>query len=148
MLNRGKVAQVIKDVKFLSSGSKSAWLMENSMSDALIWFLVIAAGLVLLFLAFSVFAWLVAGAVHLFEWASESDFIGVAIYFALWIFALPFMLISSIIIGVFVLKKEKEVNDQRSINSWKKRDLDAKRSPPTDPYERIKWANRLPPYDE
>jgi hypothetical protein len=44
--------------------------------------------------------WLFLGAVILFAWAGESGFVGVAAYFACWVFLFPVMLVGSIIIGM------------------------------------------------
>jgi len=68
----------------------------------------VIVGLILLSLAFVLFSYLVVGAVSLFEWASESGFLGVAAYFASWIFMLPFMLIGCVIFGFLIEYKEKQ----------------------------------------
>ena len=94
---------------------------------------------------------LVEGSVVLLAWASSQGFIGFAIYFALWIFAFPFMLIASIITGLvsgWALTKEER--KEKQIQAWRNKNLSnqsAKQTTPSDPEERRKWANRLPPYD-
>ncbi len=55
--------------------------------------------LVVIFLIVSLFT----GAVALLKWAGESGFIGVAVYFACWVFLFPLMLAGCIIAGVWEL---------------------------------------------
>lgn len=47
---------------------------------------------------------LVSGAIWLFEWAAESGFVGVAAYFACWVFLTPVMVIGSIVVGALDLR--------------------------------------------
>ena len=68
------------------------------MNDTEFWILIAAAVIALLFLSLAALSWLFLGAVVLFTWALSQGFIGAAIYFALWIFALPFMLIASMLV--------------------------------------------------
>lgn len=58
--------------------------------------LILALAIVVLLLKYAFI-----GAVFLFAWASEQGFIGVAVYFACWIFLFPFMLVASIVTGFF-----------------------------------------------
>jgi membrane protein implicated in regulation of membrane protease activity len=122
--------------------------MENTTN----WILVIVAVIVLFFIAIYAIVLLFSGSVVLLAWASSQGFIGVAIYFALWIFAFPFMLIASIITGLvseWALTKEKR--KEKQIQAWRNKNLSnqsAKQTTPSDPEERRKWANRLPPYDQ
>jgi len=92
------------------------------------------------------------GATLLLAWASSQGFIGVAIYFALWIFAFPLMLIASIITGLISgWTLDKEEREEKRMQAWRDKNLgtqSAKQTTPTDPEERRKWANRLPPYDQ
>jgi len=67
------------------------------MDNATILIVVIVAVIALLFIALVATSSLFLGATLLLAWASSQGFIGVAIYFALWIFAFPLMLIASII---------------------------------------------------
>lgn len=46
---------------------------------------------------------LIIGARSLFALAGESGFMGFTIYFTCWVFLFPIMLISSIIVGIFIL---------------------------------------------
>ncbi|MDG1010419.1 MAG: hypothetical protein P8O69_10645, partial [Amylibacter sp.] len=70
-------------------------------------------------------------------------------YFALWIFALPFMMIASIVIGgFFFMLLWKDNNKVRQIEKWRKRNLGDRQTPPPGTDERKKWANRLPPYNK
>ena len=64
--------------------------------------------LVLLVLAIAIvlFKYLVVGAGSLFRWASEQGFIGVAVYFACWIFLFPFMLAACVIVGAMVSRSD------------------------------------------
>jgi hypothetical protein len=55
--------------------------------------------LVGLFVAFYLIKALFIGAIFLFAWAGEQGFIGVAVYFACWIFLFPVMLGASILSG-------------------------------------------------
>lgn len=118
------------------------------MNDTEIWVLIAAAVVALLFLSLVALGWLIAGAVVLFTWALTQGFIGAAIYFALWIFALPFMLIASIIVGGVCQRiQARDEKNAKQIKAWRKKNLGDESEPPSDPYERSKWANRLPPYD-
>ena len=65
---------------------------------------VILVGLVLLGLVIWIGMFIFAGAVVLFAWASQQGFIGVAAYFACWVFLFPFMLIASAIGGFFSVR--------------------------------------------
>jgi hypothetical protein len=52
---------------------------------------------------------------RLFAWASESDFIGVALYVILWVIAFPVMLVICIVGGIFnVLLEASLEEDDRS----------------------------------
>jgi hypothetical protein len=68
------------------------------MDDVLGIILIIAAIVILIYLV----KYLFIGALFLFAWAGEQGFIGVAVYFACWIFLFPFMLAGSIITGAFI----------------------------------------------
>ena len=46
---------------------------------------------------------LIVGAVALFALAAEQGFIGLAAYFACWVFLLPIMVVASIVVGLFTL---------------------------------------------
>jgi hypothetical protein len=61
--------------------------------------LIIALGIVALIIAICFIILLFIGAVGLFAWASEQGFVGLAVYFALWIFLSPVMIIGSIVFG-------------------------------------------------
>ena len=61
---------------------------------------LIAVGIVALGIALYLLKFLIIGAVVLLAWAGESGFIGVAAYFACWVFLLPLMIIGCIISGV------------------------------------------------
>ncbi|MEZ5813246.1 MAG: hypothetical protein R3E13_00730 [Alphaproteobacteria bacterium] len=53
---------------------------------------------------------LVVGAITLFAFAAEQGFIGLAAYFACWVFLLPVMLVASILVGLvalFIMAKER-----------------------------------------
>lgn len=121
------------------------------MDNTTIWIVVIVAVIALLFIALWSLGSLIAGAAILLGWASSQGFIGVAVYFALWIFAFPFMLIVSIIIGlVTTWIAAKEVRKENQIEVWREKHLGNQTNEltaPSDPEERRKWANRLPPYD-
>ena len=122
------------------------------MDNTTILVLVIAAVIALLFIALVAASSLFLGATLLLAWASLQGFIGVAVYFALWILAFPFMLIVSIIIGlVSIWTLGKEGQKGKQIQAWRDKNLgtkSAKQTKPTDPEERHKWANRLSPYDQ
>ena len=122
------------------------------MDNTTILIVVIAAVIALLVIALLCLGSLLEGAAILLAWASLQGFIGVAVYFALWIFAFPFMLIVSIIIGlVSIWTLGKEGQKGKQIQAWRDKNLgtvSAKQTPPTNPEERHKWANRLPPYDQ
>jgi hypothetical protein len=122
------------------------------MDNATILIIVIVAVIALLIISLWALGSLLEGAAILLAWASSQGFIGVAVYFALWIFAFPFMLIVSIIIGlVSIWTLGKEGQKGKQIQAWRDKNLgtvSAKQTPPTNPEERHKWANRLPPYDQ
>jgi len=61
--------------------------------------ILIIVGLFALSISLSLLMLLIGGAVNLFFWASEQGFVGVAAYFACWVFLLPLMIIGCIIIG-------------------------------------------------
>ena len=67
------------------------------------WIIVglIIVGLVLLCLVLWVGKIILIGAGGLFYWASEQGFLGIAAYFACWIFLFPFMLIACAIYGFY-----------------------------------------------
>lgn len=122
------------------------------MDNATILIVVIVAVIALLFIALVAASSLFLGATLLLAWASSQGFIGVAVYFALWIFAFPLMLIASIITGlIFGWTLDKEEREEKRMQAWRDKNLgtqSAKQTTPTDPEERRKWANRLPPYDQ
>lgn len=90
-------------------------------------------GLIILGLAFR-------GGTLLFLWALEQGFIGVAAYFAAWVFLLPLMATASIGIGIWLKLFDADVihNEKRA----------AKGLPPKGGDAHHRWANRLPPYDD
>ena len=61
--------------------------------------LLVLLALLVLAIAIVLFKYIVVGAGSLFRWASEQGFIGVAVYFACWIFLFPFMLAAHVIVG-------------------------------------------------
>ena len=61
--------------------------------------IALALGIVALVIAFFLIKYLIRGAVILFLWAGEQDFLGLAVYFACWFFMLPLMGIVSIVVG-------------------------------------------------
>jgi len=63
---------------------------------------LIVVGLVALVIAIYLIKYSFIGATFLFAWASEQGFIGVAAYFACWIFLFPFMLTACIIAGMII----------------------------------------------
>lgn len=64
--------------------------------DALIVIILIVVGLIGL-------AALIIGALSLFAFAAEQGFIGLAVYFACWVFLLPIMVGASIVVGIIAL---------------------------------------------
>ena len=60
---------------------------------------IIVLGILALGIALCLLVALVIGAIALFVWASEAGFIGVAVYFACWVFMFPLMIIGCIIVG-------------------------------------------------
>ena len=61
--------------------------------------ILIIVGILALLIALILLKFLFAGAVILFNWASEQGFVGVAVYFACWVFLLPVMIAACIISG-------------------------------------------------
>ena len=73
--------------------------------------IIILLGLLALVIGLFLLAFLVVGAIALFAWAAQSGFIGIAVYFACWVFLFPIMLIGSIIwgiIGLVVLREDTQ----------------------------------------
>lgn len=64
--------------------------------------ITIFLGLLALVIGWYLLTFLVIGAIAIFAWAAESGFIGVAVYFACWVFLFPIMLIGSIIMGIII----------------------------------------------
>ena len=129
------------------------------MDDATLWVLVGAGVLAALAVSFFVLRWIYWGAIVLFHWAAEQAFLGVIAYAAAWVFLFPLMLVASLVVGIlagrFFSVLDAESRQERAAQRWREKNLgeprrDArlgKSSPPEDPSERYKWANRLPPYD-
>lgn len=109
------------------------------MSEGATIFVFAVAGIGLIIAALWLIGYLFSGAAVLFVWASEQGFIGIAAYFTAWVFLLPIMLIGSTLVGIFL--HWSEASAPREIARIEKGDA------PSDPHERFKWANRLPPYD-
>ncbi|MCK5100956.1 MAG: hypothetical protein KAR45_22795 [Desulfobacteraceae bacterium] len=72
------------------------------MTDATLILIILVVIASVLGLAFFLLKYIFLGAVSLFVFAGESNFLGLAAYFACWVFMFPLMLIASIIIGVIV----------------------------------------------
>ena len=68
--------------------------------------LLVLLALLVLAIAIVLFKYLVVGAGSLFRWASEQGFIGVAVYFACWIFLFPFMLAACVIVGAMISRSD------------------------------------------
>jgi len=64
--------------------------------------IIIVLGVLCLGIVFWLLKFLCAGAIILFDWASEQAFVGIAAYFACWFFLFPIMIVGSIIVGAFV----------------------------------------------
>ena len=65
-------------------------------------------GLLAILIGLALLALIIIGAIALFAWAAGSGFIGVAVYFACWVFLFPIMLIGSIIMGIVGLVAARE----------------------------------------
>ena len=63
---------------------------------------LVGVGIIALVIAIFLIKYLFVGAFFLFSWAAEQGFIGVAAYFACWIFLFPFMLTASVITGAVI----------------------------------------------
>ncbi|MBC8551921.1 MAG: hypothetical protein H8D23_19915 [Candidatus Brocadiales bacterium] len=61
--------------------------------------ILIVVGVVALVIGLYLLKYLFIGAIALLEWAGESGFVGVAAYFACWVFLFPLMLAGCIITG-------------------------------------------------
>jgi len=75
---------------------------KRRMDESLLILLGVSLALVALWLVVAIAALVFIGAITLFAWATESGFVGVAAYFACWIFMLPVMLIGSAIVGFVI----------------------------------------------
>ncbi len=109
--------------------------------------ILLAVLAVTLIVGLSFLAWAVAGAIVLFAFAANQGFVGIAVYVACWVFLFPVMLVASIVLGIFVLREEKSIQKEIAEQVLSERKLMLQRHPPSDPDERHKWANKLPPYD-
>ncbi|MDP1668555.1 hypothetical protein [Phaeovulum sp.] len=99
---------------------------------------VVATALILV-LGWLIISRTITGALILFAWATESGFMGVALYFLCWAILFPLMVIASLAFGIFAQYFGLVVaRDVKRVN----RGL-----PPKDSDEHLKWANRHPPYD-
>ncbi|KAA0909830.1 hypothetical protein FLO80_19895 [Aquicoccus porphyridii] len=139
----------------------------NAMGNDTTWivtiFLVIGAivlGLLALYLAFLVLVAGFMGAAWMFAYAAAQGFLGVVAYVAAWVFLFPFMAIASLGLGAVLLwsfyweerasrgaRIEPKVPFHKRLVAWLKNENVHAPTPPSDPEERYKWANRLPPYD-
>lgn len=63
--------------------------------------LVVAAGLLALWLGFLLLKWTLAGALLILGFAGIQGFLGLAAYIACWVFLFPIMLTASVIVGFF-----------------------------------------------
>jgi uncharacterized membrane protein len=63
---------------------------------------LVGVGIIALVIVILLIKYLFVGAFFLFSWAAEQGFIGVAAYFACWIFLFPFMLTASVITGAVI----------------------------------------------
>lgn len=85
--------------------------------------------------------WKLGGAYILFVWAGQQGFLGVAAYFACWVFLFPIMLVASLIVG-FIISDEaitliENADEHRSVtgpskvqsvpDEWDRRYEEAKR---------------------
>ncbi len=87
--------------------------------------LLVVVGLLLLALAWFVVLWIIRGttalslgAVVLFGFAGEQGFIGIASYFAVWVFLTPIMLVVCIIVGIVA---RRELAEQEFAETWQER---------------------------
>jgi len=107
--------------------------------------------LVVVFLALALMSYVILGAGVLFAWALGQGFVGAVLYFAAWFFLLPVMLIASTVIGVFtnrtLNRERREWEHGERIRNPPFSSRPIRGTPPTDPDDRYKWANRLPPFD-
>jgi len=71
--------------------------------------LLIVLGIVALVIAFFLVKFLIKGAIVLFMWASEQEFIGLAVYFACWFFMLPLTAVVCIVVGAVAWWRERGV---------------------------------------
>lgn len=111
------------------------------------WLLIIAAilgavllGVWLLFLAIGLAVHSIAVAVNLFAWASQSGFVGVALYVMLWVVATPVMIAVCIIGGVIrALSEWAGSAEATGATHAARRDPER---PGLDSVEYLDWANR------
>ena len=67
----------------------------------------ITLAIVILLVALILIKYAYLGAIFLLAWAGEQGFIGIAAYFACWIFIFPFMLAACIITGAVVSRSDQ-----------------------------------------
>ena len=90
---------------------------DPAVSIALIVVAIIVA-LLLIGLALRLLVFAFVGAAHLFAIAAAQEFIGLAVYFACWVFMFPLMLVVCIILGFFSYKADKlEQSSQKTITA-------------------------------
>ena len=131
--------------------------MGESGSDVLLFGGLLLAGLVTVWLALWLLWFAFAGAVVMLSFAAEQGFVGLAAFVAAWVFLFPVMLPIAIVLG-FLFGRSGSTKDKRkrAAARWRPKQLGeplptrkpSTESPPDDPNERYKWANRLPPYDD
>jgi len=105
---------------------------------------LVIMGLLAVWLVLSLLSLGVLGAIVIFAFAAAQGFVGIISFVAAWVFLFPVMAIASFIVG-FIAWLAEPPSEERIT---KRQDVrPTKRKPPTDPHERKKWANRLPPYE-
>jgi hypothetical protein len=130
--------------------------MDEHGSDLLLLGGLLLAGLFVLGLALWLIWFAFAGAVIMLSFAAAQGFVGLVAFVAAWVFLFPVMLPVAIVMGFLAGRADSmEERRNREVEIWRHKHLGEplpnKRtlvdSPPDDPEERHKWANRLPPYD-
>ena len=125
--------------------------------------ILVSGALLALMAALAAAVFVFRGAVLLLAFAGAQGFIGLAAYVAAWVFLFPVMLVASFGFGLFIWYIERQsaldalqhktprvghAKERLMARFSRSRNDPAPNQPPADPAERIKWANRLPPYDD
>jgi len=103
-----------------------------------LWIIVIlAAALIILFLAFNVLAAGLIGAALILGFAARQGFVGVVFFFAAWVFLFPLMAVWAVVWGFIEAGKQGGAKPQLRSSLRNKRAARTDRTPPPTPVKGI-----------